>query len=79
MSKDVEVRRKYVRLVEAVRVQGAIVHIFRCEVCARFARVYSCSVRHVSGEQLKLLSGVAAILRYPLHDVISDDDDDDDV
>ena len=35
----------------------------------------------MSGEQLKLLSGVAAILRYPLHgvDVTEEDDEEDDI
>jgi protein pelota len=64
---NVQERRKYVTLVEQVRESGGKVFIF--------------SSMHVSGQQLKQVSGVAAILRYPLPDVeeeaeadISDDD-----
>ena len=45
-------RRQYVSLVEGAREANAGVHIF--------------SSLHVSGEQLSRLSGVAAILRFPL-------------
>lgn len=49
---DVELRKKYVDLVENIKGSGAKVHVF--------------STQHVTGEQLDLMSGVAAILRYPL-------------
>ena len=51
-SCDVSTRKKYVALVESVREHGGACHIF--------------SSLHVSGEQLKQLSGIAAILRYPV-------------
>ena len=55
-------RRQYVALVEGAREAGAGVHIF--------------SSLHVSGEQLANLSGVAAILRFPLPIDVEEDDDD---
>lgn len=58
-AKDVATRQRYVRLVDGVREGAGVVRIF--------------SSLHVSGEQLGLLSGVAAILRFP----ISDPDDND--
>ena len=51
-SNDIATRAKYVALVEAARDNGAKTAIF--------------SSLHQSGEQLRLLSGVAALLRYPL-------------
>jgi len=51
-SKDPTLRRKYVNLVESVRSQGAKVFIF--------------SSMHESGQQLNQMTGVAAILRFPL-------------
>lgn len=56
---DVLVRSRYVRLVDSVRENGGTVRVF--------------SSLHVSGEQLAQLSGVAAVLRFP----VSCDDDDD--
>jgi protein pelota len=53
-SNDVATRQKYVALVEAVRDNGGEVAVF--------------SALHQSGEQLRLLSGIAALLRYPLAD-----------
>jgi len=61
-SHDFRVRRRYVDLVESVRESGGTVHIF--------------SSMHVSGEQLAQLTGIAAILRFPLPDIESDHDDD---
>lgn len=58
-SKDIGQRRKYVNLVESVKHQGATVLIF--------------SSMHVTGEQLTQLTGVAAILRFPIADL--DDED----
>jgi protein pelota len=60
-AKDVPTRQRYVRLVDGVRENGGVVRIF--------------SSLHVSGEQLGQLSGVAAILRFP----IADPDDNEDV
>lgn len=52
---DISTRKKYVALVESVRERGGTVHVF--------------STMHVSGQQLQQVSGVAAILRYPLPDL----------
>lgn len=51
-SIDGGTRKKYVKFVEDVRGCGS--------------NVYILSAAHVSGEQLNLLTGIAAILRYPL-------------
>mmetsp|Transcript_21657 Transcript_21657/g.40826 ORF Transcript_21657/g.40826 Transcript_21657/m.40826 type:complete len:391 (-) Transcript_21657:389-1561(-) len=51
-SPDILTRKKYVELVESVRERGGTVCVF--------------STMHVSGQQLQQVSGVAAILRYPL-------------
>ncbi|KAK6915279.1 eRF1 domain 3 [Dillenia turbinata] len=52
---DVVTRRKYVNLVESVKDSGGNAHIF--------------SSMHASGEQLAQLTGIAAILRFPLPDL----------
>ncbi|KAK2165953.1 hypothetical protein LSH36_44g13016 [Paralvinella palmiformis] len=57
-AQDIAIRKRYVNLVDSVRENGGEVKIF--------------SSLHVSGEQLGKLSGVAAILRYPVPD--PDDD-----
>ncbi|KJE95493.1 translation factor pelota [Capsaspora owczarzaki ATCC 30864] len=62
-SQDLETRRKYVRLVENVKANGGVVRIF--------------SSLHVSGEQLSNLSGIAAILRFPVPEIDHDDAHDD--
>ncbi|XP_050668046.1 protein pelota [Leptidea sinapis] len=49
---DVQKRKEYVELVDSARDNGADVRIF--------------SSMHVSGEQLDQLTGVAAILRFPM-------------
>jgi protein pelota len=54
-SSDIATRKKYVQLVESVRENGGKVYLF--------------SSLHVSGVQLNQLSGVAAILRYPIPDL----------
>eukprot|EP01135_Chromosphaera_perkinsii_P009350 Nk52_evm26s1737 gene=Nk52_evmTU26s1737 len=54
-SNDIETRKKYVKLVEEVKNNRGNVYIF--------------SSLHVSGEQLTQLSGVAAILRFPLPEI----------
>lgn len=53
---DVTVRKQYVRLVESVRENGGQVFVF--------------STLHVSGTQLQEVSGVAAILRFPMSDLM---------
>jgi protein pelota len=53
-AQAVGVRRQYVSLVEDAQAAGAQVFIF--------------SAMHASGEQLAKLSGVAAVLRFPLPD-----------
>ncbi|XP_055777512.1 protein pelota homolog isoform X2 [Salvelinus fontinalis] len=58
---DVTTRSRYVRLVDNVRDNGGTVRIF--------------SSLHVSGEQLTQLSGVAAILRFPIADLSEPEDD----
>jgi protein pelota len=54
-SSTVKTRKLYVQLVESVRENGGKVYIF--------------SSMHVSGQQLQQVSGVAALLRYPLPDL----------
>ncbi|XP_020089576.1 protein PELOTA 1 isoform X2 [Ananas comosus] len=54
-NSDVATRQKYVNLVESVKDSGGTVHIF--------------SSMHVSGEQLAQITGIAAILRFPLPDL----------
>eukprot|EP00123_Amoebidium_parasiticum_P013529 comp22011_c0_seq1/m.31873 comp22011_c0_seq1/g.31873 ORF comp22011_c0_seq1/g.31873 comp22011_c0_seq1/m.31873 type:complete len:392 (-) comp22011_c0_seq1:150-1325(-) len=54
-SQDIATRKKYVNLVDSVRDNGGQVLIF--------------SSLHVSGEQLDQLSGIAAILRFPLPNI----------
>ncbi|XP_054290265.1 protein pelota [Macrosteles quadrilineatus] len=54
-SQDIQQRKRYVNLVDSVRDSGGDVKIF--------------SSMHVSGEQLMQLTGVAAILRFPLPDL----------
>lgn len=60
-SQDIKQRKRYVRIVDTAKETGGEVRIF--------------SSLHVSGEQLGQLSGVAAILRFPMAD---DDDSDED-
>lgn len=57
-SQDLCTRKRYVALVENVRQQNGVVLIF--------------SSMHVSGEQLSLLTGCAAILRFPIPDIGED-------
>ena len=54
-SSGVKTRKQYVSLVESVREKGGQVYIF--------------SSLHVSGQQLQQVSGVAAILRFPMPDL----------
>ncbi|KAF1320372.1 Mrna surveillance protein pelota, partial [Globisporangium splendens] len=59
-SQDIATRRKYVDLVESVRDNGGTVRLF--------------SSLHVSGEKLGQISGVAAILRFPMPEIDEADD-----
>jgi len=61
---SIATRKKYVELVQSVKDGGGKVHIF--------------SSLHVSGEQLKNLSGVAAILRYPLPEIEDEENENED-
>lgn len=54
-NSNIKTRKKYVQLVESVRENGGQVFVF--------------SSMHVSGQQLQQVSGVAAILRFPLPDL----------
>nr|CAG4643247.1 EOG090X07BV [Ilyocryptus agilis] len=63
-SQSVEERRKYVSLVESVRESGGTTRIF--------------SSLHVSGEQLAQLTGVAAVLRFPMPELEDEPLDSDD-
>nr|CAG4650197.1 EOG090X07BV [Sida crystallina] len=57
-SKSIAERKRYVSLVESVREYGGTTRIF--------------SSLHVSGEQLSQLTGVAAVLRFPMPDLEDD-------
>ncbi|CAH1998231.1 unnamed protein product [Acanthoscelides obtectus] len=59
---DVSERKEYVRLVDSVKENGGDVKIF--------------SSLHVSGEQLDQLTGIAAILRFPMPELEDSDDSD---
>jgi len=59
---DVKLRKRYVTLVDSVRESGGDVKIF--------------SSMHVSGEQLDQLTGVAAILRFPMPELEDEEDSD---
>lgn len=65
-SQELKERKRYVKIVDNVRENNGTVKIF--------------SSLHVSGEQLRQLTGIAAILRFPMPDIedLSDSDDDDD-
>ena len=61
-SADIPTRRRYVALVETAQENGADLRIF--------------SSLHSSGERLEMLSGIAALLRYPLPDIADDQSSD---
>ena len=64
-SQDIALRKKLVEIVDSVKDSGGMVRVF--------------SSMHVSGEQLGQLTGIAAILRFPvpgLSDCESSSDDD---
>ncbi|XP_016118208.1 protein pelota homolog [Sinocyclocheilus grahami] len=58
---DIATRSRYVRLVDNVKENGGNVRIF--------------SSLHVSGEQLNQLSGVVAVLRFPIADMSEAEED----
>lgn len=60
---DVQLRKEYVALVDSVRDNGGDVRIF--------------SSMHVSGEQLDQLTGIAAILRFPMPELEESDEEED--
>lgn len=60
---DVKQRKEYVALVDGVKESGGDVKIF--------------SSMHVSGEQLDQLTGVAAILRFPMPELEDEDESED--
>lgn len=61
-AQDVDVRRRWVRLVDKVRdVEGGEVRVLSSE--------------HESGKKLEGLGGIAAILTFPLNDLDDDDND----
>ncbi|KEP64383.1 UNVERIFIED_CONTAM: Pelota, putative [Hammondia hammondi] len=59
-SSDTAERRRFLRLVEEVERTGGEVLTF--------------SDQHTSGEQLNMLSGVAAILKFPIDDFLEDEE-----
>ena len=61
-AQDVVKRKKFVNLVDEVREYGGDVKIF--------------SSMHVSGEQLEQLTGVCAILRFPMQELDDSDSED---
>jgi len=63
-AQNVAERRKYVEMVDKVREMGGEVKIF--------------SSLHVSGEQLDQLSGLCAVLRFPMQELEDTDDSDSD-
>eukprot|EP00921_Rhytidocystis_pertsovi_P019503 GHVQ01030937.1.p1 GENE.GHVQ01030937.1~~GHVQ01030937.1.p1 ORF type:complete len:461 (+),score=35.69 GHVQ01030937.1:110-1492(+) len=54
-SSNVSTRKRYVQLAQTVKLSGAVVHVI--------------SDMHVAGEQLSQLSGIAAILRFPIPEI----------
>lgn len=58
-SKDLDERRRFIKLVDEVKDNGGDVKIF--------------SSLHVSGEQLDQMTGVAAILRFPMPEIEEED------
>jgi protein pelota len=62
-AQDVSERKKFVKLVDDVREYGGDVKIF--------------SSMHVSGEQLDQLTGLCAVLRFPMQELEEDTDEED--
>merc|ERR1711971_450312 len=63
-AKDLKRRKEFVAIVEAAKRNGADVQIF--------------SSLHVSGEQLTQITGIAAILRFPMPELLELDDSEED-
>ena len=63
-ANNVAERRRYVELVDKVKETGGDVKIF--------------SSLHISGEQLEQLSGICALLRFPMAEIEETDDSDSD-
>ncbi|XP_050344770.1 protein pelota isoform X1 [Nymphalis io] len=61
---DIQKRKEYVSIVDSSRENGSDVRIF--------------SSMHVSGEQLDQLTGIAAILRFPMPELEESDEEDSD-
>jgi protein pelota len=62
-AQDVSQRRKFVRIVDEVKEFGGDVKIF--------------SSMHVSGEKLEQLTGICAVLRFPMQELDEDSDSSD--
>lgn len=60
---DVKLRKEYVNIVDTVKESGGDVKIF--------------SSMHISGEQLEQLTGIAAILRFPMPELEEDSEEED--
>uniref|UniRef100_A0A1I7X7Z8 ERF1_1 domain-containing protein n=1 Tax=Heterorhabditis bacteriophora TaxID=37862 RepID=A0A1I7X7Z8_HETBA len=85
-AQDIETRKRYVGLVESVKEQVSVngFHYIIGFFVAYYHLIQNGTVlifssMHVSGEQLSLLTGCAAILRFPMpeieEDALSDEDD----
>ena len=72
---DFNKRRRYVQLVDSVKDNGGDVRLFSRYVeafpscCHSSSPLLSSFSMHVSGERLSQLTGIAAILRYPMPDL----------
>ncbi|CAK9303957.1 unnamed protein product [Gordionus sp. m RMFG-2023] len=64
LFRNAATRARSIAVFERVKLGGGETHLF--------------SSLHVSGEQLDRLTGIAAILRYPIPELDTDDDDEDD-
>ncbi|KAI9849396.1 MAG: Translation factor pelota [Thelocarpon superellum] len=62
-SHDVGARRRWVRLVDAVKAEGGDARVL--------------SSMHESGQRLEALGGIAALLTFPLEDLDDEDEEDD--
>ncbi|KAF1735399.1 Protein pelota [Beauveria bassiana] len=60
-SNDLAVRKKYVALVDKVKLDGGETRVLSSD--------------HESGQRLKMLGDIAAILNYPMHDLDEDEED----
>uniref|UniRef100_A0A8R1U0K8 Protein pelota homolog n=1 Tax=Onchocerca volvulus TaxID=6282 RepID=A0A8R1U0K8_ONCVO len=70
-SNDIHLRKKYVELAESVKEQATenTRPVLAHNMLLQGSNVLIFSSMHVSGEQLSALGGVAAILRFPLHEL----------